>query len=91
MICYSAAIGAYGRRAGSGKCSGIAVGDASEQLEPRVTSYSAAVSACKKGQQWKKSLGLLQEILERWHMPCDQLQRGHQHMQAAAAALGTAV
>ena len=32
------------------------------RLQPNVISYSAAVSACEKGQQREKALGLLQEM-----------------------------
>ena len=36
-----------------------------KQLEPHVISYSAATSACEKGEQWPKDLALLREMPEK--------------------------
>ena len=35
------------------------------QLTPGVCSFSAAISACEKGGQWKKALGLLESVEAR--------------------------
>ena len=38
-------------------------------MQPNVISYSAAISACEKGLQWKKVLDLLNEMKARGLQP----------------------
>ena len=35
------------------------------QLEPDVISFSAAITACEKGEQWQQALGMLSEMQHR--------------------------
>ena len=38
-------------------------------LMPNVVSWSAAISACEKGEQWEGALGLLQEMVHQLLTP----------------------
>ena len=38
-------------------------------LTPNVLSWSAAISACEKGEQWEGALGLLQEMVHQLLAP----------------------
>ena len=53
-----------------------------------VVSWSAAISACEKGQQWERALGLLEEVMHElltpnmvsWSAATSACEKGMQYM-----------